>query len=372
MPKASTEERKLFFTPERFAQEQAERMESTRGHLLIASCTSANYLSTKVVERYRALLSEAGSEDDVLDLKEVDTRFSDTETLVRLDMHVGGYDVFLFQALLDPTCQLSIDQNYMAFLIAARTFREHGASHVTGVLPYLAYGRQDKPTKFQREPSTAKLMADMSIEAGIDRIISWDPHCGQIRGFYAPTPASMLEPLTLFMEEFEEFESRDDVIAVAPDVGASKFVTHFGRQLDLKCAIASKYRPRPEVSEVSEIIGEFEGKKTAIILDDMISGGGTVHAVITNLVEENGIEEVYVGVSHNLCLQVAQDRLVELHEDYGLKKVVVTNSIPQTDAFRELPFLKIRCLSDAVARTINRIHYNRSVSQVFFRPDMGA
>jgi len=359
---------KAFFTPERFAQEQARRMESHRGRLLIASCCSGSYLAREVIRRYKELLAETGSEDDVLHLEDIDRRFSDSETCVRLGAHVSGYDVFLFQSLFDPASDRSVDQNYMAFLIAVRTFREHGASHVAGILPYLAYGRQDKPTAFMREPTTAKLMADLSVEAGIDRLITWDPHCGQIRGFYGNIPVNMLESLTLFIEEFRRFRGQENVIAVAPDAGASKLVTYFGRAIDLKCAIASKYRPRPEEVVISEIIGDFVGKNTAVILDDMISNGGTMYALIKKLVEEKGIEEVYLGVSHNLCVGKARERLSDLHDNYNLKEVVVTNSIPQTEEFLNLPFVSVRCLSDTLARTINRIHYNRSVSEVFYRP----
>jgi ribose-phosphate pyrophosphokinase len=359
---------KAFFTPERFAQEQARRMVTPRGKLLIAGCCSGSYLSKRVVERYKELLAEAGSGDEMLHLEDIDTRFSDTETCVRLPMHVSGCDVFLFQSVFDPTSDRTIDQNYMAFLIAARTFREHGANHVTGVLPYLAYARQDKPTKFTREPSTARLMADLSIIAGIDRLIVWDPHCDQIRGFYGGLSVSTLESLSLFINEFSRFEGRDDVIAVAPDAGASKFVTHFGRALGIKCAIASKYRPRPEEVIIAEIIGDFEGKKTAIVLDDMISNGGTTHALIEKLVNEKGIEEVYLGASHNLCVGKARERLLDLQANHCLKQVIVTNSIPQTEQFLGLPFVTVRCLSDTLSRTINRIHYNQSVSEVFYRP----
>jgi len=255
----------------------------------------------------------------------------------------------------------------MALLIAARAFREHGANHVTAVFPYLAYGRQDKPTKFMREPTTAKLMADLAVEAGIDQLITWAPHRSQIRGFYGSMPVIMLDSLTLFIEEFQRFQSREDVIAVAPDVGASKFVTYFGRALDLKCAVASKYRPRPEEAEISEIIGDFSGKRIAIVLDDMISSGGTVYSLIKKLVEEQRIEKVYLGASHNLCMETAHRRLSALHTDYHLEKLVVTNSIPQTEAFRTLPFVSVRCLADSLSRTINRIHYNRSVSELFYR-----
>lgn len=219
-----------------------------------------------------------------------------------------------------------------------------------------------------REPVTARLMADLSIEAGIDRLLTWHPHRGQIRGFYGAVPADLLTPLALFAEEFGRFRNRDDVIAVAPDAGASKLVTQFGRALNLKCAIASKYRPRAEEAVVSEIIGDFEGKRVAIVLDDMISSGGTVYALIRKLVRETGVEEVYLGASHNLCMAAAGERLQALHEDYHLREAVVTNTIPQTEDFRALSFFSVRCLADVLCRVINRIHYNRSLSELFHPP----
>ncbi len=360
-----------FITPQYLAQAQTRAMEPPRGRLLIAGCRSGAYLSRKVVERYKQLLAESGAAPHVLYLENIDRRFSDSEAGVRLDTHVGGTDVFLFQALFDPTSEIAIDQNYMAFLIATRAFREHGVRRITGVLPYLAYARQDKPTKFTREPTTARLMAELAITAGMDQLIVWNPHYGQIRGFYSGVTVNVLESLTLFMRAFEQFRGRKDVIAVAPDAGASKFVTHFGRALDLNCAIASKFRPRPEVSTISEIIGDFAGKKVAIVLDDMISGGGTMYALVKKLVEEKGIEEVYIGASHNLCVGQAGERLSELHDRYKLKQVIVTNSIPQTEVFTSLPVVSIKCLSDPLARTINRIHYGYSVSEVFYRPPEG-
>ncbi len=357
-----------FFTPEMYAREQTLRMESARGRLLVAACRSGAGLGRLVVSAYNKRLTQTASREQVLYAEAIDKNFTDTETSVRLPLHVSGYDVFLIQAPLDPTADRSIDQNMMALLIAARTFREHGANHVTAILPYLAYARQDKPTKFQREPTTARLMADLSITAGIDRLVVWDPHCAQIRGFYGGLPVQMLESLTLFIEEFASFKARKDVIVVAPDEGAVKFVTHFGRALDLQTAIASKYRPRPEVAEIKDIIGDFRGKRVAVILDDMISGGGTVYELAKKLVQEKGIREIHVGISHNLCLPSAQKRLEEMRRDYRLKKVVITDSIPQTEDFKALPFIKVRSLAEILARTINRIHYNRSVSEVFYRP----
>lgn len=355
-----------FFTPAEFTREQEQRNESPRGRLLIASCRSGAAMARCVVERYRERSVSADNDSEILHIENVDYQFSDSETGVRLEVDVSGDDVFLLQGLYDPTSARSVDQNYTAFLIAARTFREWGANYITAILPYLAYARQDKPTKFEREPTTAKLMADLSVEAGIDRLLVWHPHYSQIQGFYGRIPVDVLEVLPMFVDQFRSFENRDDVIAIAPDAGASKFVTHFSRQLNLNSAIASKYRPRPEEAVVSEIIGNIEDKKTAIVLDDMISSGGTVSALIKKLVEEKGIESVYLAVSHNLCMEKAFERLEELHADYHLEKVIVTDSIPQTEAFRSLPYVSIISLADVFSRVINRIHYNRPVSDIFY------
>ena len=276
--------------------------------LIIASCCSGSYLARKVVERYRELGREAGAAPVLAELHDIDRRFSDSETSVRLEMHVSGADVYVIQSLLDPVLSTSVDENYMALLIAARAFREHGASKVTAVLPYLAYGRQDKPTAFAREPTTARLMADLTLAAGVDRVVAWDPHCGQVRGFYGAVPVYFLEPLTLFLQEFSSYTGRPDVIAVAPDAGAAKVVTYFSHALGIKAAMASKFRPRPEEVVLSEIIGDFAGMKVAIVLDDVLSTGGTVEPLIRRLVSEKGIEEVHLAVSHNRCSQDAAAR----------------------------------------------------------------
>jgi ribose-phosphate pyrophosphokinase len=360
--------KKKFFTPDNNREEDGRATDSTRGPLLIASLRSGNYLAEKVVEHYEKLAEAEGCKEKILFLADMDKRFTDSEVCIRLEHHVNGYDVFLFQSLFNPNLPFGIDDNYLAFLIAARAFREHGAKHITGVLPYLAYSRQDKPTAFKREPVTAKLLADLSIVAGLDHLISWAPHCGQIRGFYGRTPVDFLDPLSLFVEEFERFKDKEDVIVIAPDVGASKFVTHFGRAMNINSAIASKYRPEAEKVIISEIIGDFRKKRIALILDDMISNAGTVYALTKKLIQEKKIEEVFIGVSHNLCVGPGLKRLQELYEKYSLKEVFVTNSVPQTPEFQALSFAKVKCLSDSLSRTINRIHYNKSVSEVFFIP----
>ncbi|MFW5728082.1 MAG: ribose-phosphate diphosphokinase [Spirochaetota bacterium] len=354
-----------FITPEQFVDEQARRMESNEGPLLIASCRDGNYMALRVVEKYQELVRRTGNDAPVLFLENIDRDFSDTETGVRLPDHVGGADVFIFQALLSPPNGRSVNNNYMALLLAARAFREHGANRITAVLPYLTYARQDKPTKFQREPTAAKLMADLSRAAGIDRVIAWHPHSNQIHGFYADMPVNMLDPQTMFTVEYAEFRNRSDVITVAPDAGATKMILHFSRKMGVNSAIASKYRPQQEEAVITDIIGDFRQKKTAIVLDDMISSGNTIFELVQKLVDEKGIERVFIGASHNLCLPGTRGRLQQLHDGYNLERVTVTNSIPQTAEFEELPFFHVRCLSEILCRTINRVHYNRSVSHIF-------
>ena len=354
--------------PEPDASTQLWGLESARGRLLLAGCRSGTPLMVKVAERYDELLLDAGGAGEVLRLGDIDFRFSDGETCVRLEADVNGRDVFLFQALYDPVSGRSVDENYVAFLIAARAFREWGANRVTGVLPYLAYARQDKPTDFEREPTTAELMAELSIEAGVDRMVIWDPHTGRVHGFYGSVPVDGLRSLGLFVDVFGRFRGRDDVIAVAPDAGASKFIMHFARALGVSSAVASKYRPRPEEAEVAEVMGDFTNKRVAIVLDDMINTGGTVMATVTKLVEEKGIEEIYLGVSHNLCSETALQRLSELHANCGLQELVVTDSVPQTQAFRGLPFLTVRSLAEPLARAVHRIHHNRAVHGMMARP----
>ncbi len=342
-----------------------ESTKSARGRLLIASCRSGAPLASQVVKRYEegTGAGNGAGYGGVLYLPDIDKSFSDTETSVGLNIDVNGFDVFLFQALYDPTSNRSVDQNYAAFLMSVRTLKEWGAAHVTGVLPYLAYARQDKPTTGRREPTTAKLMADFTTEAGAERLITFHPHLPQIRGFYGRIPVNILDSMPLWIEAFARFEGREDVVAVAPDAGASKFVTYFARSLNLHSAIAAKFRPKPEEAVIAEVIGDLEHKRCAIIIDDMISSGGTVYQLARKLIEDHGIDEIYVGAAHNLCMEKARERLLELYEQGYLRAVITTDSIPQSQSFRDLPFVQVRSLSEKFYRAIRNIHHNRSLEE---------
>jgi ribose-phosphate pyrophosphokinase len=347
-------------------QESPEENKHSRRRFIIASCRSGTYLAEQVEEKLSSLLSHGG--DGLIFLNNIDFQFPDSETCVRLSEDVSGCDIFLFQALYDTYSGRSVDQNYMALLIAAKTFRNWGSRQVVAVLPYLAYSRQDKPTWYRREPTTARIMADLSINSGIDRLVTWHPHCRQVHGFYGSIAVDSLDYLSFFVKEFERFRDREDVIAVAPDAGASKFITQFGKELNVKCAMAAKYRVAHGEARTVDITGDFSGRRTAIILDDMISSGGTVYELVKKLAMEKNITDIHLGFSHNLCTNAAGERLVELHERYHLKEVVVTDSIQQTQEFLNLPFLTVRSLTDEMAHAIVRIQSSLIPDNAFSVP----
>ncbi len=337
---------------------------ANQGPLLFATCQAGTPMALQVSRAYRNQFCQNPQKDQPSVLQDIDFRFSDRETCVRLEEDVNGRDVFLFQALQDPAHDGNVNENYLAFLIALRAMKEWGANRVTGVLPYLAFSRQDKPTDHKREPTTVELMADLSIEAGMDRLIVWAPHNRQIHGFYGKTPVEALNPMGFFAHCFEKYHNKKNVIGVAPDAGASKLMIAFCREMDISCAIASKYRPEPEKTEVTEIMGDFGDKDTAIILDDMINTGGTLAAVTRKLVREKGIQQVSVGVSHYLCSAQALERLNSLAADFGLKEIIMTDSIPLTRDVLDLPFTRVKSIAAPLARAIHRIHTNQ------FRPSV--
>lgn len=339
---------------------------SDRGRLIVASCLSADYLAEKVVAEYNRQMQGKPSRG-LTHLNSIDFAFTDGERNVRLKNNVRGADIYLMQALEDSTSGLTINDNYMSFLIAARAFREQGARLVTGILYYLAYGRQDKPTRYMREPVTVRLMADLAIEAGITQLVTWEPHRNP-QAFYGKTKVDTLDSLNLFIDEFAPFRGREDVIAVAPDEGASKFVTDFADAMGFTYALAAKTRPEPGKAKINQIIGDFRNKEVAIILDDMISSAGSMRALTEKLVQDYGIKKVFIGASHNLCLPVAYENFKILHEKFNLEKVIVTDSIPQTEDFTNLSFFKVRSIADILARTINCIHFDESVSAFSYTP----
>ena len=199
------------------------------------------------------------------------------------------------------------------------------------------------------------------IESGIDRIINVHPHV-PIHALFGRIPVHSIETTGLFTEEFSTLKGREDVVAIAPDEGALKFVSRFSRALRIGSAAALKKRSSGG-TVTSELVGEMKGKTVAIVLDDMISSGETIYVVVRKLAEL-AIPQIMVGATHNLCMKSAIDRLMELHSRYNLKKVVVTDSIAQLDSFLSSPFLKVKTLADVFGNVINRVHYEHPLDGI--------
>ncbi len=328
--------------------------------IVIASLRAGDYLARQVYEKYDKV-----APGNVIFLENIDESFSDTELKVRINKSISGKHVFLFQSLFNPLFPDSINDNLMAFLIATRAFREHGAKSITGITSYLGYSRQDKPTEYQREATTARLVADLMIGAGIDRIVCLEPHSPQIHGFFASIPISNLSAAPIWTAVFKEFSGSPDTILVAPDIGAAKTLKNIAKGLNLPMAVASKFRPSREKVEITEIVGDFTGKKKAIIIDDIISTGSTIFEVAKLLSKSKGIKEINVAAPHLLGVDQCCQNFQLLCDQYNLRKIYTTNSVLPADNLKDLGIINIINLTELFTLVINRLLNNESVSIMF-------
>jgi ribose-phosphate pyrophosphokinase len=301
----------------------------------------------------------------VIFLENIDESFSDTELKVRIEKSISGKRVFLFQSLFNPLLPDSVNDNLMAFLIATRAFQEHGAKSITGITSYLGYSRQDKPSEYQREATTARLVADMMIKSGIDRIVCLEPHSPQIHGFFASIPFSNLSVAPIWIEVFEEYYGSSDTILVAPDIGAAKTVRNISKGLKLPMSVASKFRPAKEKVEIMEIVGDFKGKKNAIIIDDIISTGSTIYEAAKILSESKGIENIQIAAPHLIGVDNCYRNFIELKDEYNLKTIYTTNSIPLSEEMQNVRIIKSIDLAEMYTIVVNRLFNDLSVSIVF-------
>ncbi len=274
--------------------------------------------------------------------------FANGEIYVRFLESVRGADVFVIQTIYQP-----VNRSLMELLIMVDALRRASAERITAVIPHFGYARQDKKTA-AREPITAKLVANLLVTAGVNRVITMDLHAGQIQGFF-DLPVDHLTALPILADYFRE-KDLSDLIAVAPDVGRVKTVKKFGDVLGAPLVILHKTRPAHNLAEVTHVVGEVEGK-TAVIVDDMIDTAGTVVSGAQALMEK-GAKEVYVCATHGLFSRQAQD----LIDSSPIKEVVVTDTVPF-----KVRSSKIKTLSVAhlLAQAIFNVHEDSSVSELF-------
>lgn len=275
--------------------------------------------------------------------------FADGELFVRIDRNARGRDVFIIQPTVAPA------DSIMELLLLIDAAKRASAARVTAVVPYFGYGRQDRKDQ-PRVAIGAKLVANLIVAAGADRLLGVDFHQHQIQGFF-DIPVDHLYAAPVLTKYFRD-KGLENLVVVAPDVGSAKMARGFARRLDASFAIIDKRRPAQNEAEVMNVVGEVEGK-TCLLADDMVDTGGTLANAVHALVDR-GAEAVYACATHALLSGKAKEKLSAA----PLEEMVVTNTI-HIPAERRFEKLKVLSVADLLARAVRYIHSNESVSQLF-------
>ena len=276
-------------------------------------------------------------------------QFSDGEIFVKINENVRGVDVFIVQPTFPPA------ENLLELLIMIDAAVRASASRITAVLPYYGYARQDRKDQ-PRVAISAKLVANLITVAGANRVLTMDLHAGQIQGFF-DIPLDHLFASPVLIDYFKELDL-DDLTIVSPDIGSVRMARAFAKRFKAPFALIDKRRPKPNVSEVMNVIGEVDGRNV-IILDDLIDTGGTVVEAAAAL-KGKGAKDIYVGCTHGI---LSGNALEKIH-DSPITELVVTNTVPMND---RRPNNRIRVLSVAplLGEAVRRIHNGESVSSLF-------
>jgi ribose-phosphate pyrophosphokinase len=309
-----------------------------RGPLLLLSGRANRPLAAEIGERI-------GKSPDAATIRQ----FEDGEIFVRIDRNARGRDVFIVQPTVSPA------DNMMELLLLIDAAHRASAARVTAVIPYFGYGRQDRKDQ-PRVAIGAKLAANLIVAAGADRVISIDFHQHQIQGFF-DIPVDHLYAAPVITKYFRDL-GLEDLVIVAPDVGSAKMARGTARRLDATFAIIDKRRPKANMSEVLNVVGEVEGM-TCLLVDDMVDTAGTLSNAVHAL-EDRGAKAVYAAATHALLSGEAVARL----RDSPLQEMVVTNTIHVPER-KQFDRLKILSVADLLAKAIDHVHSNESVSQLF-------
>ena len=277
-------------------------------------------------------------------------RFNNGEIQVMINESVRGKDIFIVQ----PTCGPIVNDNVMELLIMADAFKRASANHITAVIPYYGYARQDRKAR-GREPITAKLMADLLETAGITRVVTIDLHAAQIQGFFN-IPFDHMPGGPLLAEYIKE-KNLENMVVVSPDLGGVSRARGFAEILNAPMAIIDKRRPEPGVAEVMNLIGNVEGKN-CILVDDMVDTAGSLTEGARAL-KKFGANEIYACCTHPILTDPALSRIAQS----DITELVVTNTIPLAPA-KKHPKIKVLSIAPILAETILRIYNDWSVSQL--------
>ncbi|MBE2250055.1 MAG: ribose-phosphate pyrophosphokinase [Myxococcus sp.] len=280
-------------------------------------------------------------------------RFSDGEIQVEIGENVRGFDVFVIQSTCPP-----VNDHIMELLIMCDALKRASAASITAVVPYYGYARQDRKVA-ARTPITAKLVADLFETAGVTRVVSMDMHAGQIQGFFN-IPTDHLYASPVFLDDLrKKFPTTDDLVIVSPDAGGVERARAYSKRLNCPLAIIDKRRPRPNSSEVMNLIGDVKGRD-AIIIDDIIDTGGTLTQGAVAL-KEKGARSVYAYIVHPILSGPAISRVNES----VLEELVVADTVPLSKSAQSCAKIRAVGSERLFGEAIARIYRAESLSSLF-------
>ncbi|WP_066962596.1 ribose-phosphate pyrophosphokinase [Microbulbifer sp. Q7] len=298
-------------------------------------------LAQKIVEHMAIPLGEA-----------VVKRFSDGEIAVEITDNVRGRDVFVVQSTCQPT-----NRNIMELILLVDALRRASAGRITAVVPYFGYARQDRRVRSQRVPISAKVVADMMVSVGIDRVLTVDLHAEQIQGFF-DVPVDNVYGSSVLLDDIER-QGYQDLVVVSPDIGGVVRARAVAKSLDCDLAIIDKRRPAANVAEVMNIIGEVSGR-TCLLVDDMVDTAGTLCNAASAL-KDHGATKVVAYCTH----PVLSGKAIENLNNSVMDELVVTDSIPLGDKMEKAPKIRQLTLSAMLAESMRRISNEESLSAMF-------
>ena len=280
-------------------------------------------------------------------------KFSDGETTVELNENVRGKDVFVLQSTCEPT-----NDNLMELLLIIDALRRASASRVTAVVPYFGYARQDRRVRSARVPISSKIVADMMVSVGVDRVLTVDLHAEQIQGFFT-CPVDNVYGSPILNDDIVASKFKD-VVVVSPDIGGVVRARAIAKQLDdADLAIIDKRRPRANESEVMNLIGDVDGR-TAIMVDDMVDTAGTLCSA-ANALKERGATKVVAYCTHAVLSGAALDNV----RKSDLDELVVTDTIPLSYEAKSEKKIRQLTIADLLAESIRRVSNEESISALF-------
>ncbi len=280
-------------------------------------------------------------------------RFNDAEIFVEVFENVRGEDMFIIQSTSNPA-----NDNLMELLIISDALRRSSAARITAVIPYFGYARQDRRTK-ARTPISAKLVANLITQSGIERVLTLDLHAAQIQGFF-DIPVDNLYAAPVFALDIQHnFNNLKEITVVSPDVGGVARARELAERIGADLAIVDKRRAAPGEAAAMNVIGEVEGR-TCIVIDDMVDTAGTL-CKAAELLKETGAKEVHAYISHGVLSGPAVERI----SSSAMKSLVITDSIEPTPAVRATKNIRIIPTAPIFAQAIQNIANGTSVSSLF-------